>query len=203
MSSLCVGILLPCLTPVIGLVLQTRVHSTQYTADTVHTTAVASREQWKAITGSLATLLCHYHITFVTSLSQNIQLSLFAGNLCLRACLCLAPPPAVASVWCQCPPETPDTLSSQSQFQSSESDIRRLLHGDLQQPAAGVQRGAGTCSQGAAACSSAYTGLIQLQGASTELQKSAWTQTLQEAGVQFRVKATVATAEYSDTWTWP
>ena len=33
-------------------------------------------------------------------------------------------------------------------------DTRRLLHGDLQQPAAGVQRGAGTCSWGAAACSS-------------------------------------------------
>ena len=195
-----------CLTPVIGLVLQTRVHSTQYTADTVHSAAVAGREQWKAITGSLATLLCHYHITFVTSLSQNIQLSLFAGNLRLRACL--APPPWLMSVSpgdsgsCRRSPDTL-SLSSPSQFQSSESDIRRLLHGDLQQPAAGVQRGAGTCSQGAAACSSAYTGLIQLQGASTELQKSAWTQTLQEAGVQFRVKGTIATAEYSDTWTWP
>ena len=44
-SSLCISILLLCLTPVIGSMLQTRVHSTQYTADTVHTTAVASREQ--------------------------------------------------------------------------------------------------------------------------------------------------------------
>ena len=46
----------------------------------------------------------------------------------------------------------PDTRHSRSQ--SSESDIRRLLHGDLQQPAVGVQRGARTCSRGAAACSS-------------------------------------------------
>ena len=44
-SSFCVNILLLCLTPVIGSVLQTRVHSTQYTADTVHTTAVAGHEQ--------------------------------------------------------------------------------------------------------------------------------------------------------------
>ena len=39
------GILLLCLTPVIGSVLQTRVHSTQYTADTVHSAAVTGREQ--------------------------------------------------------------------------------------------------------------------------------------------------------------
>ena len=44
-STLSVVILLLCLTPVIGSVLQTRVHSTQYTADTVHTAAVAGREQ--------------------------------------------------------------------------------------------------------------------------------------------------------------
>ena len=128
----------------------------------------------------MATLLCHiitpllYYISHIPV--PSIQLSLFAGNLRLRACLCLAPPP-VADVSVPrrlriVPPHSRHS-KSQSQLQSSESDIRRLLHGDLQQPAAGVQRGAGTCSQGAAACSSAYTGLIQLQGASTELQKSA------------------------------
>ena len=154
-SSLCISILLLCLTPVIGSMLQTRVHSTQYTADTVHTTAVASREQWKVSTGSLATLLRHYHITFVTSLSQNIQLSLFAGNLRLRACLCPAP-----SGWCQCPPETPDTFSlSSSRLSLTSADCcmetcSNLQPGcsEVQGPAVRVQRPAALHTLDSSSC---------------------------------------------------
>ena len=147
-SSLCISILLLCLTPVIGSMLQTRVHSTQYTADTVHTTAVASREQWKVSTGSLATLLRHYHITFVTSLSLTFSYPcLPVTNLRLRACVCLAPPP-VSDV--SVPRRLP-TLSV-------SVPVVWVWH-----PPTAAWRPAATCNRGAARCRDLQSGCSGLQ----------------------------------------
>ena len=122
---------------------------------------------------------------FCQHLNSSLRVSCLQESPLLPQCLSLSPPPVVSAVSADMgrllpsrrvsgsyPPPSHSRHSESSLPSPSRltADTRRLLHGDLQQPAAGVQRGAGTCSWPAAP---AYTGLIQMQGASRELQHSA------------------------------
>ena len=182
--SLCVGTLL-CLSPVIGC--SAADNRAEYT---VHCTLQCTVPMLQA----LILLRCHLYNERVKT--RLFDKSIFCQHLnsCLRvSCLqesffcpnvsaCPRPLLSVSAdmgrllpsrgVSGSYPPPSHSRHSESSLPSPSRltADTRRLLHGDLQQPAAGVQRGAGTCSWPAAP---AYTGLIQMQGASRELQHSA------------------------------
>ena len=183
---LCVGTLL-CLSPVIGC--SAADNRAEYT---VHCTLQCNVPMLQAL------ILLRSHLYNERVKTRLFDKSIFCQHLnsCLRVsclqespllpqCLSLSPPPVVSAVSADMgrllpsrrvsgsyPPPSHSRHSESSLPSPSRltADTRRLLHGDLQQPAAGVQRGAGTCSWPAAP---AYTGLIQMQGASRELQHSA------------------------------